>query len=116
MKRTTNEYVTVTRNGDKFTYKHKIDDEPTTSSMSRVIQAAQLMTEKQDRTQYAMIFLREALEMQADSGTIFDECQIRGLAAVCDCIQHATLYDFEEYKVELAILEKLDAGEVLQSQ
>ena len=98
--------VTVTRNGDQFTYRHKLDKEPTDVSLRNVFQAANRNLDVIDRASSALHFLAESLEMLANHGfgKGLDEYKIRGLSALCDVISDSLVLDYEDRRDETSII------------
>ena len=108
----TNEYVTVTRSGDQFTYKHRNFKEETPVSLHSVYSAAQSLVNLNERTQAGLAFLRDAFEAMGKTGQTVDQYQLQGAAALCWGLSDAIGYEFTEQSETLGVIEKLAANEV----
>jgi len=108
----TNKYVTVTRSGDTFIYKHQNSKEETPVSQHSVYLMAQSLADLNERTQAGLYFLRDALEAMAETGKDVSQYQLQGAAALCWSLSDSIGYEFMEHPECLGVIEKLAAEEV----
>ena len=99
--------ITVTRNGDQFTYQHKMDSEPTDVSLRDVFIAANEIIQAKDRAADALSFLHQSLEAIANQGKSLDECGVRGVAAICDIISDSLILNYEDRGAENSIIKEM---------
>ena len=105
-----NSCVTVTREGDRFTYQHKSGEEPTVVWMIDVFRAANANLKAKDGAVAALSFLHNSLKAIADKGEGLDEFGVRGIAAICDCISDSLILGHGDGYTEEAIIEAVAEG------
>ncbi len=103
-----NEFVTVTKSGNGFTYQHQNDEKPMTFTLNHLLTVSSFLIEQQDRNRAALHFLREAVEAVANTSNDIDQYSASGIAAICDCIQCAIGHDLEEYRAEFTTIQEID--------
>lgn len=107
-----NPNVTVTRNGDQFTYKHTIEKEPETRSLHEIFKGADYIMDQSDRASYVLSFLNRSLVAIAEHGEGLDEYGVRGVAELCDMISDILIQSVDSCRTEAGIIEKMAENEV----